>query len=151
MKVSIITVVFNNNLTIRDTINSILNQTHNDIEYIIVDGGSTDGTLEIINEFKDRISVVISEADMGIYDAMNKGLKIASGEIVGILNSDDIYFNNSIISFFSVKVKLTRRCVGVISLTRGEYLFRSILRQTRYSSCLYIHYKIRRFYPSDHM
>ncbi len=98
MKVSIITVVFNNNLTIRDAINSILSQTHNDIEFIIVDGGSTDGTLEIINEFKDRISVVISEADMGIYDAMNKGLKIASGEIVGILNSDDIYFNNSIIS-----------------------------------------------------
>lgn len=98
MKVSIITVVFNNNLTIREAINSILSQTHNDIEYIIVDGGSTDGTLEIINEFKDRIAIIISEADKGIYDAMNKGLKIASGEIVGILNSDDIYFNNSIIS-----------------------------------------------------
>ena len=94
MKVSIITVCYNSAATIRRTIESVLHQTYTDIEYIIVDGMSNDGTLEIINEFQDifenRIKL-ISEPDRGIYDAMNKGIRIATGALIGILNSDDFY------------------------------------------------------------
>lgn len=91
MKLSIITVSFNSEKTIEDTIKSVINQDGCEIEYIIVDGGSTDGTKEIINKYIDRISVFISEKDEGIYDAMNKGIKLASGDVVGIINSDDWY------------------------------------------------------------
>ncbi|MHC4120595.1 MAG: glycosyltransferase family 2 protein [Planctomycetota bacterium] len=91
MKVSIVTVCFDSDETIEDTIRSVLGQGHKDIEYIIVDGGSTDGTLEIIGRYEDRISTVISEPDRGIYDAMNKGLRSATGDILATLNSDDVY------------------------------------------------------------
>ena len=97
MKVSIITVVYNNEDTIKDAIESVLNQTYKNIEYIIIDGVSTDGTVEVIKSYGDKIDKFISEKDNGIYDAMNKGIKLASGDIVGILNSDDFYANNNII------------------------------------------------------
>ncbi|CUU80149.1 sugar transferase [Campylobacter hyointestinalis subsp. hyointestinalis] len=97
MKISIITVVYNNEKTIRYAIDSVLNQNYKDIEYIIVDGGSTDNTIEIIQGYKDRINKFISEPDQGIYDAMNKGIKLASGDIVGILNSDDFYKTKDIL------------------------------------------------------
>jgi len=90
-KVSIITVVYNNRNFIETAIKSVLSQTYKNIEYIVIDGGSKDGTKEIIEKFKDKISEFISEPDKGIYDAMNKGLKLATGDIVGILNSDDFY------------------------------------------------------------
>ena len=89
MKISIITVSYNSEKTIRDTILSVLSQTYPNIEYIIVDGASTDGTLKIIDEYRDRIAQVISEPDKGIYDAMNKGIRNATGAFIGILNSDD--------------------------------------------------------------
>lgn len=95
-KVSIITVVYNNVQTMEQTIQSVLNQTYPNIEYIIVDGGSTDGTVEIIRRYLDRIAIFISEKDEGLYDAMNKGIGLASGEIIGILNSDDIYDVNTV-------------------------------------------------------
>ena len=98
MKVSIITVCYNSEKTIRDTIRSVLSQDHDDVEYVIVDGASRDGTMAIVNEYKDSLAVVISERDQGIYDAMNKGIAAASGEIVGILNSDDFYEGNHVIS-----------------------------------------------------
>lgn len=91
MKVSIVTVCFNSAATIRDAINSVLAQSYADIEYIVVDGASTDETVEIIHEYQDRISKIISEPDYGIYDAMNKGISFATGDIVGILNSDDFF------------------------------------------------------------
>lgn len=91
MKISIITVVWNNKNTIRDAIDSVLNQTYKDIEYIIIDGASTDGTVEIVKSYEDKITKFISEPDKGLYDAMNKGISASSGEIVGILNSDDFY------------------------------------------------------------
>jgi len=97
MKISLITICYNSVATIEDTIKSVINQNYNDLEYIIVDGGSKDGTLDIVNKYKDKISKIISEPDKGIYDAMNKGIKMATGEIVGILNSDDFYKNNSVI------------------------------------------------------
>lgn len=95
-KVSIITVVYNNANTIEQTIKSVLNQTYHNIEYIIIDGASTDGTVEIIRKYLDRIAFFISEKDEGLYYAMNKGIKMASGEIIGLLNSDDVYAENTI-------------------------------------------------------
>ncbi|ESP95138.1 MULTISPECIES: glycosyltransferase family 2 protein [Pseudoalteromonas] len=91
MKVSIVTVCYNSAETIEDTIRSVVSQTYDDIEYIIVDGGSTDNTLKIVDKYKAHIDVLISEPDRGIYDAMNKGVEAATGDVVGILNSDDFY------------------------------------------------------------
>lgn len=97
MKVSIITVVLNNKEYIKDCIQSVLSQTYNNIEYIVVDGGSTDGTAEIIKQYEDRISRWISEPDKGIYDAMNKGIALATGDIIGILNADDFYVDKDVV------------------------------------------------------
>jgi glycosyltransferase involved in cell wall biosynthesis len=91
MKISIITVCFNSQDYISTTIDSVLSQSYPNVEYIIVDGNSTDGTLEIINSYGDKISKWISEPDSGIYDAMNKGIRMATGDIVGIVNSDDFF------------------------------------------------------------
>jgi glycosyltransferase involved in cell wall biosynthesis len=98
MKVSIITVAFNSATTIEDTIRSVLAQTHAEIEHIIVDGASKDDTIDIVQSYRDRIAQFISEPDRGIYDAMNKGIQLASGEVVGILNSDDFYATSNVIS-----------------------------------------------------
>ena len=104
MKVSIITICLNNKKNISNTIESVISQTHKDIEYIVIDGGSSDGTLEIINSYKSDIDIIISEKDNGIYSAMNKGIAKASGEVLGILNSGDVYHDNkvikSIVNFF---------------------------------------------------
>ena len=97
-KVSIITVVYNNKECIEGCINSVLNQSYENIEYIIVDGGSTDGTIDIIERFKDKISIFISESDKGIYDALNKGVVRASGDVIAILHSDDKFCNFHVIS-----------------------------------------------------
>ncbi|GAA7594757.1 glycosyltransferase family 2 protein [Helicobacter pylori] len=91
LKVSVITACFNSEKTIEDTILSVLNQTYQNIEYIIIDGASADSTLEIIQKYRDQIACVVSEKDKGIYDAMNKGIKRSSGDIIALLNSDDFY------------------------------------------------------------
>lgn len=98
MKVSIITVCYNSQKFIRTAIESVLAQDYPDIEYIIIDGKSTDNTLDIVREYGERISLVVSEPDYGIYDAMNKGLKLATGDVLAALNSDDMYANQHIIS-----------------------------------------------------
>lgn len=97
-KVSIITVCYNSAKTLVDTIESVLSQDYPNIEYIVIDGASKDSTLEIINRYENRISKFISEPDKGIYDAMNKGLSLATGEIVALLNSDDFYIDKHSIS-----------------------------------------------------
>jgi glycosyltransferase involved in cell wall biosynthesis len=94
---SIITVCFNSSTTIEETIESVLGQTFKDIEYIIIDGASIDSTLTIIEKYKGNISKIVSEPDSGIYDAMNKGISIATGDIIGILNSDDLYMNTKVL------------------------------------------------------
>lgn len=99
MKVTIITVCRNARDTIEKTIQSVLSQDYNNIEYIIIDGKSTDNTLEIINKYKSKITKTISESDKGIYDAMNKGIKISKGMIINFLNSGDYYYNNNTISY----------------------------------------------------
>jgi glycosyltransferase involved in cell wall biosynthesis len=98
MKISIITVAYNSCTTIADTIESILSQDYPNIEYIIIDGGSKDGTIEIIESYGKQISKFISESDRGMYDAMNKGIRLATGDIISILNSDDFYADTSVIS-----------------------------------------------------
>ena len=98
LKISIITVSFNSVITIRDTIESIIIQDYNNIEYIIIDAGSKDGTLDIIKEYEEYISYFSSEPDKGIYDGMNKGIAAATGDIIATLNSDDFYPNSFVIS-----------------------------------------------------
>lgn len=97
MKISIITVCYNSASTIEKTILSVASQTYLNIEYIIIDGNSGDNTLDIIKEHQDKISNWISEPDMGLYDAMNKGITMATGDLIGILNSDDSFNSNTVI------------------------------------------------------
>lgn len=97
MKISIITVCYNSASTIADTIASVANQDYNNIEHIIIDGGSTDGTVDIIAK-APSVTRFVSEPDNGIYDAMNKGIAMASGDVVGILNSDDFYAIDNAVS-----------------------------------------------------
>lgn len=97
MKISIITVTFNSAATIRQTIESVLAQNYHSVEHVIIDGASKDNTVEILKSFGDKIKFV-SEPDKGIYDAMNKGLKLASGDVIGTLGGDDFYPNNQVVS-----------------------------------------------------
>jgi glycosyltransferase involved in cell wall biosynthesis len=97
MKVSIITISYNSAETIEDTIRSVVMQSHPDLEYIIIDGGSKDRTLEILDKYRQHIAHFTSEKDNGIYDAMNKGVQAATGDIIGILNSDDFYADENVI------------------------------------------------------
>jgi len=98
MKISIITVVYNNAATIRDAIESVLKQSYADVEYIVVDGGSNDGTVDIIKSYGEKIDKFISEKDKGLYDAMNKGIKMATGDVVGTLNSDDFFYDDKVLA-----------------------------------------------------
>ena len=97
MRISIITVCYNSAATIEKTFVSVKGQTYKNIEYIVVDGGSKDGTLALINTYSDVVSQWISEPDKGLYDAMNKCIQLATGDLVGILNSDDIFTDNHVI------------------------------------------------------
>ncbi|MBN8563410.1 MAG: glycosyltransferase [Leptolyngbya sp. UWPOB_LEPTO1] len=98
MKVSIITVTYNAAATIRDTIESVLAQDYPNIEHIIIDGASKDNTAEIVQSYGDRIARFVSEPDRGMYDGMNKGIKLATGDAIAILNADDVYLNSHVIS-----------------------------------------------------
>lgn len=91
MKISVITAVYNSRDTIAASLDSVLAQSHDDVELIVIDGGSTDGTLEVLRSYGDSIAVLVSEPDRGIYDALNKGLRLAGGEAVGFLHSDDVF------------------------------------------------------------
>lgn len=102
MKVTVVTAVLNDAGHIEQTILSVISQTDIEIEYIIVDGGSKDGTLELIGKYKDKISLLISEPDRGVYDAMNKGIKYSTGDFIYFINSGDVLLNPSILS----KIKL---------------------------------------------
>ena len=100
LKISIITVSFNSELTIRDTFESVLNQTYPEIEYLVIDGNSTDKTVAIIKEYESNFAGRmhwVSEPDSGLYHAMNKGIQMATGDIIGIINSDDLYSHKSVI------------------------------------------------------
>lgn len=105
IKISVITVVYNRAATIGCCIDSVLSQQYPSIEYIVIDGKSNDGTLDIIKKYGSRIGIVISEPDLGIYDAINKGIKLSSGDVIGILNSDDFFAHGNVLE--SVAEKFT--------------------------------------------
>lgn len=108
MKISIITSCFNRAATVRATIESVLAQDYNNIEFIVVDGASTDGSLEIIREYEGYISTIISEPDHGMYEAINKGIRVATGDVIGLLHSDDFFYDNGVVSRIVERMKITR-------------------------------------------
>lgn len=104
-KISVITICYNAEKTIERTIKSVLNQSYKNLEYIIIDGGSKDNTMKIVKRYKDKISSVISEPDNGIYDAMNKGVRIATGEWLNMMNAGDCYTNDEVLNeIFSTSI-----------------------------------------------
>lgn len=117
MKITIITVCYNSQNNIEQTLKSVLNQTYKNYEYLIIDGKSTDKTMDIVKKYEkifDGKLKYISEKDKGIYDAMNKGIKMASGDVIGMLNSDDIYYDESSLEKIN-NAFLTNECDGVYS------------------------------------
>lgn len=115
MKISIITTTYNSAKTIEETILSVLSQDYQNFEHIIVDGASKDNTMEIVKKYEDKYQgklKYISEPDKGIYDAMNKGIKMATGDVIGLLNSDDKYANSKILSKISNTIETTN-CDGI--------------------------------------
>jgi len=101
MKITVITICLNNFSDIEATINSVISQNYNDIEYIVIDGGSTDGTLDIINLYSNNIALFISEKDNGIYNAINKGILMATGDVVGLLHAGDEFYENNVLQSVS--------------------------------------------------
>jgi glycosyltransferase len=101
MKISIITITYNSEKTLRDTIESVLNQSYKDIEYVVVDGKSKDSTCDIVRSYGNRISTFVSEKDNGLYDALNKGIRLATGDVVGFLHSDDIFASTETIKMIA--------------------------------------------------
>jgi glycosyltransferase involved in cell wall biosynthesis len=101
MKVSIITATYNSEATIEDTLRSVVGQRNADIEYIVIDGGSADRTLQIIEKYRSHITHLRSEPDRGIYDALNKGIQLASGEVTGILHSDDVFADPDVVAGYA--------------------------------------------------
>lgn len=131
VKISIITVVFNSIDKIEATILSVINQTYSNIEYIIIDGGSTDGTIEIIKKYSNKISFWISKPDKGVYDAMNKGIDTATGEWINFMNAGDSFYNNNVIHdiFHSGMDKSTTVIYGdtLNIFSFGNFLFKAKL------------------------
>ncbi|TXE11495.1 glycosyltransferase [Algoriphagus aquimarinus] len=105
MKIALITVFYNSTANIEKTIQLVAAQTYKNIEYIVIDGNSKDNTVAIIKKHEAVITKWVSEPDKGLYDAMNKGIEMATGDIIGILNSDDTFYNNTVLSVGSVAVK----------------------------------------------
>lgn len=140
MKISIITSTFNSAATIKDTLESVLSQSHQDFEHIIVDGASKDNTIEIIKEYEPRYKgrlKYISEPDNGIYDAMNKGLKMVTGDVVGILNSDDFYSSSLVLACINHELQNVDAVYADIHFVNPE----DITKNVRY-------YSSRSFHPS---
>jgi glycosyltransferase involved in cell wall biosynthesis len=113
MKVSIITICYNRKATIEQSIQSVLGQDYPNIEYIIIDGNSTDGTKEIIESYSGKISKYISESDRGMYDAINKGLHLATGNVVGLMHSDDVFYDSSVVSKIAAKFEKESQTEGI--------------------------------------
>lgn len=132
-KVSLITVSYNSEKTIQNTIESVLSQDYEAIEYIIIDGASTDSTLEIIHNYRNKIKIIVSEPDQGIYDAMNKGIKLSTGDIVGVVNSDDFYPHEQVISSVVeqfVKNPKSELVLGAIDFVKASNINQSVRKYT---------------------
>lgn len=119
--VSIITVVYNGEKYLEETIKSVINQTYDNVEYIIIDGGSTDGTIDIIKKYEDKIDYWVSEKDKGIYDAMNKGIDIASGDWINFMNAGDNFYDIDVLTnIFELDIKELDLICGSFIVTGGE-------------------------------
>ena len=128
MKITVITVTYNSAATVVDTLRSVAAQTHADIEHLIIDGGSTDDTLALVQSHGPHVARVVSERDQGIYDAMNKGLALATGEVVGFLNSDDIFADTLVIERVAkaMRVPGVDACYGDLAFVDQDNLSRVI-------------------------
>lgn len=133
--VSIITVVYNNVDYIERAIHSVLSQSYKFIEYIVIDGGSNDGTLNVINNYKDQISYFLSEKDNGIYDALNKGIYNATGSVIGILHSDDEFFSKHVVS----------NIIHDMYKTKSEFCFSNVIITNREMDRVFRYYKSNYF------
>lgn len=123
--ITVVTVVFNGEATLEQTIQSVVNQTYDNIEYIIIDGNSTDGTLDIIKKYEDKIDYWQSEPDKGIYDAMNKGINLATGDFVALLNSGDWYEKNTVFEVVSAIIQNPKVDIfyGMMRIFSEDYTF----------------------------
>jgi len=148
IKISIITVILNNKSTIKGTINSVLGQTYQNIEYIVIDGGSTDGSVEIIEKYRDKISFFLSEPDKGVYDALNKGIRFATGEVVAILNSDDLFYNKFVVSNMMRRMCETNSEICFSDLVVMDKPLKKIIRY--YSSGYFSIWMLRMGYMPPH-
>ena len=128
MKISIITVCYNSAATIEKTFQSVASQNYSNVEYIVVDGGSKDATVSIIKEHTNLIAGWVSEPDKGLYDAMNKGIAMATGDIVGILNSDDTFFNEvvleDVVNFHSANKNIDASVGNIVQHNEGGKVVR---------------------------
>jgi glycosyltransferase involved in cell wall biosynthesis len=113
MLVSIITICYNRKATIAKAIESVLNQDYPNIEYIVIDGNSTDGTQDIIESYSGKITTYISEPDKGMYDALNKGLNLATGDVIGLMHSDDVFYDFTVVSKIAVKFENESQTEGI--------------------------------------
>lgn len=144
--VSIITVVYNGEKYLEQTIQSVINQGYSNIEYIVIDGGSTDGTVDIIKKYQNHIDYWISEPDKGLYDAMNKGIKKANGELIGMINSDDWFEPNAV--ELAVETYVTNPEKNIFhgsrydvypDGTKSEYKFNPSINKFKYFRMTYSH------------
>jgi len=126
LKISIVTVVFNNRDTIEAAIQSVLAQTHRDIELIVIDGGSTDGTREVLARYESSIAILVSEPDDGIYYALNKGIDLASGEAIGFLHSDDLFADS-----FAIERVVSELADPAVDAVYGDLVYVRKLDPTR--------------------
>lgn len=119
-KISIVTVSYNSADTIQDTLTSVVRQTYGSIEYIVVDGGSTDGTQSLVGQYNGGVQQFVSEPDNGIYDAMNKGIQMAQGDVIGFLNADDLYVDEAVISDIAEAAEEAEAVYGDLLYVRRE-------------------------------
>lgn len=127
MKYSVITVCYNDKVGLEKTIKSVIDQTYNDFEYIIIDGASTDGSVEIIKKYNSKINYWISESDSGVYSAMNKGIKIAKGEYTIFMNSGDIFNSNDVLKKINALDIQSDLAVGIANMTKEGKVFSSVI------------------------
>ena len=150
MKISIITATYNSGATVRDTIESVLRQSYRDYEHIIVDGLSKDNTLDVVREYESRYEgrlKVVSERDKGIYDAMNKGIALATGDVIGILNSDDFYTSDDVLETIAEGMKDVDAVYADIHFVNPDHLDRSV---RYYSSKSFERWKMRMGFMPAH-
>lgn len=143
MKVSIITVCYNSSEFIHSAIESVLSQSYDNIEYIVIDGKSTDGTIDVVSKYASSIASIVSDSDNGIYDAMNKGIELATGDVIGILNSDDFYPHSGVVDEV-IKVFKQNEQVDLVLGNIDFVLSSDLSRSVRlYSSFNFLPWKMR--------